>query len=318
MITGLDYAGGRPGGAAIYAAGHRFVVRYLSAGGAGLPGKLLTPAEYADLQAHGIAIAVNSEPGVNTRMRGGAPIGTVDAHAAAAVIGSLGHPIDRPVYFSADWDAQPAEMAAIDAYLRAAAGVLGADRIGVYGGYNTVKHCLDVGSACWAWQTGAWSPSVPTSEEPDRHLVDPRAHLYQRVNSTATIAGVNCDINEARKADFGQHPGGEDDVSATDVWFGVLIANYQGVQVHACDILSATEGRVADLQDKTGQLRTRLEETATAIIGFYDAQAKAATVAEAALMAEMQAIKADLDTFVAAVSAVTPLSKPATPPTTGG
>lgn len=287
-LLGLDYAGGRPGGAAIWAAGYRFVVRYLTPGGTGLPGKLLTQAEYADLLAHGIAIVCNWET-TATRMRGGAAAGQADAQSALAVMNSLGHPADRPVYFSADWDATPADQVPIDAYLNAAAAVLGGSRVGVYGGYYVVKRCLDNGTARWAWQTGAWSPSAPASEKPDLHQIDPRAHIYQRVNSTATVAGVACDVNEALQADFGQNPGG-DDVSATDVWFGVPIKNYLGQNVHAADILSATEGRAADLQAKADHITLRIDETANAIVAFHQA-----------VMASLAAIKAELDTMPAAL-----------------
>lgn len=200
MTLGLDYAGGRPGGKAIAAAGYGFVCRYLSAGGAGLPGKLLTAEEYADLVTHGVAVAVNWETTAD-RMKGGRAAGVKDAQAADAQIRVVGYPADRPIYFSADWDATPAQQAAIDDYLRGAASVVGPDRVGIYGGYWVVKRCLDNDTARWAWQTGAWSGGNR----------DPRAHIYQRIGTT-TVGGVPCDVNEALAADFGQHPCEEDDM----------------------------------------------------------------------------------------------------------
>jgi hypothetical protein len=192
---GLDYAGGLPGAAAIKKAGYRFVCRYLTPGGPGLPGKLLTPEEYADLQAHGIAAVVNWETSA-TRMLDGYNAGVADAEAAETRIRAVGHPLDRPVFFSADFDATPAQQAEIDDYLRGVASVLGADRVGIYGSYNVVKRCLDNHTARWAWQTAAWS----------RGQVEPRIHIYQRITS-ATVGGVECDVNEALKLpDFGQHP----------------------------------------------------------------------------------------------------------------
>jgi hypothetical protein len=193
MILGLDYAGGRPGGNAIMACGYQFVVRYLSDGGPGLPGKLLTAAEYTDLQRAGVAVCCNWETSA-TRMLGGYAAGASDAQSAAAVCGSLGHPMDRPIYFSADWDASPAQQTAIDAYLDGAASKLGGPaRVGVYGGYWVVKRCLDNGKARWGWQTGAWSGGN----------VDPRIHLYQRIGYV-DVNRVQCDVNEARQLDFGQ------------------------------------------------------------------------------------------------------------------
>lgn len=192
-MRGLDYAGGVPSAAAMAAAGYQFVMRYLTSGGPGLPGKLLTPREYADLQAHGICVCVNWETFAD-RMKGGRNAGIADAVAANAAALKVGHPADRPIYFSADWDASPNDQGLIDDYLRGAASIVGPSRVGVYGSYYTVKRCLDNGTARWAWQTMAWSGGQ----------VEPRAHVLQLIG-TAVVAGVPCDVNEARCDDFGQH-----------------------------------------------------------------------------------------------------------------
>lgn len=192
MILGLDYAGGIPGGAAIMASGYQFVVRYLSDGKPELPGKLLTATEYSDLQRAGVAVVCNWET-TATRMLGGRAAGIADAQKAASVCQSLGHPSDRPIYFSADFDATPAQQGALDDYLRGATEIIGLARVGVYGGFWVVKRCLDNGTARWGWQTGAWSGGN----------VDPRIHLYQRIGYV-TVNGVQCDVNEARQLDFGQ------------------------------------------------------------------------------------------------------------------
>jgi glycoside hydrolase-like protein len=191
---GLDYAGGVPHAAAITSAGYSFVVRYLTAGGPGLPGKLLTALEYAALQSAGVAVVFNFETTAD-RMKGGRAAGIADAKTAHNVITALGAPLDRPIYFSADWDAAPHEQPLIDAYLDGAASVVGLHRVGVYGSYYVVKRCLDNNTARWAWQTGAWSGGQR----------EPRAHIYQRIGF-ATVGGVECDVNEALQPDFGQHP----------------------------------------------------------------------------------------------------------------
>lgn len=195
---GLDYAGGRPGGNAITGAGYGFVVRYLSDGGPALPGKLLTATEYADLKAHGVAVVVNWET-TSDRMKAGYQAGVSDARRADTQMRAVAHPATCPVYFSADWDATPGDQAEIDDYLRGCASVMGIDRVGVYGSYYVVKRCLDNHTATWAWQTAAWSGGQR----------EPRAHLYQRIGY-ATVGGVECDVNEALQADYGQHPGGDD------------------------------------------------------------------------------------------------------------
>jgi hypothetical protein len=195
-VLGLDYAGGRPGGAAIRSAGYEFVCRYLSDGGSSLPGKLLTPAEYADLRAHGVAVVVNWETFAD-RMKAGFDAGVADARRADAQARAAGHPGDRPIMFSADWDASPADQARIDDYLHGAASVVTGARVGVYGSYYVCKRCLDNGTARWAWQTGAWSGGQR----------EPRAHIYQRIGYV-TVGGIQCDVNEALQDDFGQSRGG--------------------------------------------------------------------------------------------------------------
>lgn len=58
-----------------------------------------------------------------------------------------------------------------------------------------MSRALNKGTATWAWQTGAWSGGN----------VDPRIHIYQRIGGVI-VGGVECDVNEARQPDFGQHP----------------------------------------------------------------------------------------------------------------
>jgi Rv2525c-like, glycoside hydrolase-like domain len=205
MMLGLDYAGGRPGGSAISAAGYRFTCRYLSSGGSGLPGKLLTADEYADLQSHGVAVVCNWETTAD-RMKGGYRAGVSDARQADAQIQVIGHPSHRPIMFSADWDVSLAEQSQVDDYLRGAASVIGIDRVGVYGSYYVCKRCLDNHTATWAWQAMAWSGGQ----------VEPRAHIVQRI-ATVTVGGIQCDVNEAMRVDFGQHPAGEDDMTPDEM-----------------------------------------------------------------------------------------------------
>lgn len=191
---GVDYAGGRPSPAALVAHGYSFACRYLSPGGPALPGKLLTPEEYIALTGAGVAVVANWET-VSDRMRGGRDAGVSDAVNATAALIKVGHPLDRPVYFSADFDATPGDQVTIDAYLGGVASVLGLERTGVYGGYWVVKRCLDNGTARWAWQATAWSGGQ----------VDPRAHMLQHV-AAVVVDGVECDVNEALQPDYGQHP----------------------------------------------------------------------------------------------------------------
>jgi hypothetical protein len=127
------------------------------------------------------------------RAREGAPAGAADARLAAAQATTCGMPSTRPIYFAVDFDAGDADLPLVVDYLHGAAGVLGARRVGVYGGYRVVGHCLDHRAAAFAWQTYAWSAGRR----------DRRAHLYQHRNGVV-IGGVSCDRDTAYAADFGQ------------------------------------------------------------------------------------------------------------------
>ena len=204
-MLGVDYAGGRPGGAALKAAGYDFACRYLSDGGPGLPGKLLLPAEAADLLACGVDIVSNWETTATT-MLGGAAQGAADAQQAQAQHAACGGPPSRPIYFSADWGASGDQLNLIGAYLDAAAGVLGGvQRVGIYGSCSVVDWCLANGHAAWGWQTDAWSGGNRSSG----------AHIHQRIQQD-TVNGVAVDVNENLTADFGQWQGEAVDMDATD------------------------------------------------------------------------------------------------------
>lgn len=195
MTEGVDYSDGRPGGAALAAAGKAFAVRYI---GHSNPAVNLTTAEIADLHAHNVAVAVVLERG-QTRLLGGEPTGRVDGAFAKSELAALGIPADRPVYFAVDFNAGPADQTAINAYLTGAATQLGISRVGVYGSFDVVTRCNRANVADWYWQTIAWS----------RGLRADFIHLYQwQTGSTGAphINGAPVDNDRAYQADFGQWP----------------------------------------------------------------------------------------------------------------
>lgn len=192
MRQGIDYSFGRPGGAAIAAAGCAFALRYVPYPGNG--GKGITREEMADLQSHGIAIGLVFESTAG-RALDGAAAGVQDALVCVTSMSALGWPSDRPFYFAVDFDATARQLDAIDVYLAGAITVLGADRVGVYGSYAVVEHCLQSGSASWLWQTYAWSHGRRS----------PAAHLYQYLNGQ-TLNGAAVDLDEALDGDVGLWP----------------------------------------------------------------------------------------------------------------
>jgi len=202
-MLGLDYSAGRPRGSAIRAAGYGFVVRYLDNG---LGGHVfLNAGEVADLRSAGVAIGLVFEKKLNPpapdRSTEGRGAGIADARAAQAQANACGL-AGWPIYLAIDFDipdyapnsSDPrAKLGPCGDYLDGAMSVLGRGRMGVYGGFYAVSRALDCGLATYAWQTMAWSGGQ----------VDSRINLLQRLG-TVTVDGVECDVNEARKSDFGQ------------------------------------------------------------------------------------------------------------------
>ena len=166
---GIDYSWARPGGAAIKAAGKKFVVRYLFNDGQG--GKGLDASELADLLANGLEIVLVYEA-YAASMKEGRATGRAHAQAAQQQIDALGLPKNSVVYFAADWDASAGEQASIDEYNRGAAEIIGVDRVGIYGSADVMTRTMQSGTSKWFWQTYAWS----------RGRVQEGIHLYQYLN----------------------------------------------------------------------------------------------------------------------------------------
>jgi hypothetical protein len=98
-----------------------------------------------------------------------------------------------PVYFATDWSVTAGQFAAVDQYLAGAASVIGAGRVGVYGGLAIIQHCQAARSAAWFWQTYAWSGGH----------VAAGIHLYQYSNGR-TINGASVDLCRSMQGNFGQ------------------------------------------------------------------------------------------------------------------
>ncbi|SEG11468.1 protein of unknown function [Thermomonospora echinospora] len=188
-VFGIDYAWGRPGPAALKRAGAKFVCRYVSHD---TTGKDLTRAEADQLSEAGLWLVVVWETTASRALSGRAG-GAADARDADRKAQACGMPADRPIYFAVDFDASAAQQEVINAYLDGAAGVIGRDRVGLYGGYGPVKRALDAGKARWAWQTYAWSGG----------RWDDRAHIQQYSNERE-LNGVSVDYNRAVTGDYGQ------------------------------------------------------------------------------------------------------------------
>ena len=250
-LEGVDYSWARPGGAALKAAGKSFAMRYVPYQGDG--GKGLKADELADLQANGIAVGLVFESTAG-RMLEGYGAGVTDATVSLAAAAMLGFPKDRPIYFACDFDTIPVQLAMIDDYLRGAASVLGIERVGVYGEYDVVDHCLALGTARWFWQTYAWSGG----------RVHAAAHVLQYSNGQ-TVAGGEVDLCRSLAADFGQWGGAMVDTRVARLeatTFGNGFNDRTGKRLRGEEALSYAEENGFSLMLAIQQVRDQLGQLA--------------------------------------------------------
>lgn len=193
-IAGVDYSFSRPSVGDLKAAGISFACRYLSSDGTVSyhNDKDLTAAEASALLGGGIAIVLNYESTAQF-MLGGYQAGLRVAANARSQASSIGAPHNIPIYYSADYNATPDQVATTLDFLHGAADAEGNKAlVGVYGGIAVVKAALDAGFF-YAWQTYAWSGGQ----------WDSRAVLRQTHNDQ-TLAGASVDFDEAMSASYGQ------------------------------------------------------------------------------------------------------------------
>jgi hypothetical protein len=183
--NGIDYAYGTPDLGRLRAEGVTFVCRYLG----GNPGKDLDAAEAGRLERAGMAIVTVFEAAAEGALTAA---GAADAVRAQLQLGEIGAP-HAPVYFACDWEVKADQMPHIRAYFDGAIEQLGRDRVGVYGGYPVVHELMSLDNVKYGWQTYAWSDG----------RWSPHAQLRQYQND-AKMAGVECDLDRAVAADFGQ------------------------------------------------------------------------------------------------------------------
>lgn len=227
----LDYSAGAPNATAVRAAGYVGVIRYI-----GFPGrtKCINRAEYADMLAHGVGVALVFEQFAADALQG-APGGRRNAALARAHAADIGFPPGRPIYMACDTDiVSPTQFATVLDYLRGAGEVLGGPQsVGVYGEYDVIDRAATAGVAAWFWQTRAWSGG-------QRH---PRRHLMQELGQVV-VDGIDCDRNTILAADWGQAGLNTEDAmpTADELWDSQIgwPANITDVP-HAKDTYSARE-----------------------------------------------------------------------------
>ena len=250
-MRGVDFAGGRPGAKAIKAAGFDFVVRYLTDGGPGLPGKLLLPAEMDDYKANNVAVCFMWETSAD-RAKAGRQAGFDDALKADNYLISIGL-ASQIIYFAVDFDATEVDQTSINEYLAGAGQYLGIWRVGVYGGYWPISRAAEAGVVAWVEQTQAWSGDN----------LWPSRNITQQIGQI-TINGIPCDVLEAHTVDFGQFPppsGERSDVDFSTQWpnkYHDVVDNTAAPMLSIGDQISYAQTWAAEANNNVKQLRLDL------------------------------------------------------------
>jgi hypothetical protein len=193
MTEGVDWSmhePGTPGSRALNALGKHFACIYLPTSNA--DERTNTQAELNELIAGHIEIVAILETNED-QLRTGLAGGKLHAQMAQHWLDAYGLPATQPVYFTGDDDYQPNEQTTVNDYLDGASSVIGRTRVGLYGGINLLTRCYDDGTASWFWQTTAWSYGEWF----------PHCHL-QQYGYGAFINGVECDLDRAMVANYGQ------------------------------------------------------------------------------------------------------------------
>lgn len=183
-IKGIDIAWDRPSIQTIKATGAEWVARYFSTD----PTKNWKPGEVAEYVAAGLA-CVGVYETTTTRATQGHAAGVSDAQSAVAQAHAAGFAADQPIYFAVDEDTSWSSVAP---YFEGVASVIGTHRVGVYGGFHVIEGAYAAGYR-YLWQTLAWSGG------------------QWSVHNTITQPGGtaingNADIDYAKMADYGQFP----------------------------------------------------------------------------------------------------------------
>lgn len=172
---GADFAWTKPSPQALLDAGNSFVLGYISDDASK---DLQNPMDYVNA---GLRVGLVFETYTN-RAAEGYGSGKADGQHSEQAANARGYPVDAPLFFAVDYDAQPGDFGAIQDY---ANGFNEATRrpVGIYGSFTVVEHFVTLGQAPiqFGWQAAAWSGGNLSS----------KAHLYQRIGQTHTpIGGV--------------------------------------------------------------------------------------------------------------------------------
>lgn len=199
--TLLDYSVGIPSGAAVRAAGHKGVIRYVSErrpGAEYMTAKPVRLPEVLDMRANGLTVVSCYQFGKaeTSDWLGGFSAGVHHAQIGLRLHLAAGGPLGRPIYAAIDSNPQTEdEYQKIFAYIRGWESVVGHANTGVYANYATTDRLVKAGLGSWYWQH-SWNSPLP------RDILHPAAHIHQY--GQTTLDGVVVDLNRIHKDPYGQ------------------------------------------------------------------------------------------------------------------
>lgn len=191
MIRGIDTATRLTAAKCkeLKAAGIEFVGRYLVPTVDYLEWKALTKAEAEAITGAGLKLLTIWETAAS-RAKGGAAAGGADGIQALKCARDINMPTNGIIYFAVDFEAQAADMDAIEAYLLAARLRTAEYDIGVYGSYSVVEEMAKRKACSCFWQCVGWSNGQKS----------PALNVYQSMWSHP-FCGISVDDNECADMD---------------------------------------------------------------------------------------------------------------------
>jgi|SRR5271157_2219838 len=187
-----------PFAASIAAAGMKFVARYYSRFSA----KAMARAEALALSRAGLQVAAVYQDAHDDIRYFSSVLGLESASRALAQAAAVGQPAGSAIYFAADFDPTPAQLAGpMMDHFRAAARAFSAAptpyAVGVYGSGLVCRTLRDAGLAAYTWLSGSTGYRESESFRPEANLV--------QIAPSRTICGGRLSIDDdvAQTESFG-------------------------------------------------------------------------------------------------------------------
>lgn len=197
----LDYAAGVIAASDLKAAGALGAIRYVSdrrPGAEWMLGKPIALPEAHDLLQSGLKVVSCYQfgKGPTADWLGGQPAGVQHAQRGLQLHSEAGGSAGVPIYASIDDDPTSDQYRTqIAPYLQGWESVLGHQRVGVYANSKVIEWAIQDGLGSYFWQHNWGSPGGTPH---------PAAALHQVEINRQKVAGIDVDVNNILKPDFGQ------------------------------------------------------------------------------------------------------------------